>query len=292
MIRYTHTPPEISIHAPTRGATDFIVTEQDDNGFQSTLPQGERQSWKGGMPYEYIYFNPRSHKGSDLVLSDPSGTYKEFQSTLPQGERQRTNDSLEAVLKFQSTLPQGERRTGRVQRSITKIFQSTLPQGERLNPWPLRLTITKFQSTLPQGERRGASGIGRCAVEFQSTLPQGERPMDCIKCQQKKYISIHAPTRGATGGPRAKRCPSCAISIHAPTRGATQDNTAILRYVQFQSTLPQGERLLPLAPHDGTVISIHAPTRGATGPENRIDADFCISIHAPTRGATFFTQVE
>ena len=55
-------------------------------------------------------------------------------------------------------------------------------------------------------------------------------------------ISIHAPTRGATGlvnkVERMKR-----ISIHAPTRGAT-----LLRY---------DLRYLLL-------ISIHAPTRGAT----------------------------
>ena len=79
-----------------------------------------------------------------------------------------------------------------------------------------------------------------------------------------KKISIHAPTRGATGwidnlgdeicnfNPRSyKRSDPLEInflvriiiSIHAPTRGATQDGTK--EYVDNQ-------------------ISIHAPTRGAT----------------------------
>ena len=55
-------------------------------------------------------------------------------------------------------------------------------------------------------------------------------------------ISIHAPTRGATGTP-VTGVKGAKISIHAPTRGATHSNTAS---------------------HTEDVISIHAPTRGAT----------------------------
>ena len=36
--------------------------------FQSTLPQGERQDFKSGI-MGYVYFNPRSHKGSDSNIS-------------------------------------------------------------------------------------------------------------------------------------------------------------------------------------------------------------------------------
>ena len=77
-------------------------------------------------------------------------------------------------------------------------------------------------------------------------------------------ISIHAPTRGATGTP-VTGVKGAKISIHAPTRGATKQ--------------------LPLSIVI-TDISIHAPTRGAT---RLIHAKFIIaniSIHAPTRGAT------
>ena len=122
------------------------------------------------------------------------------------------------------------------------------------------------------------------------------------------YISIHAPTRGAT----VSDIPLgffALISIHAPTRGATFDTGRCVRFVK---------------------ISIHAPTRGATilsqlsyfrlchfNPRSHEGSDhvFCckinkkyyfnprshegsdinghpaframdISIHAPTRGAT------
>ena len=103
------------------------------------------------------------------------------------------------------------------------------------------------------------------------------------------YISIHAPTRGATGLD-GEKSQLFFISIHAPTRGATQYTYIICK--QYG------------------VISIHAPTRGATleaanlkrqgvfqstlpREERRYTRPFFlslynISIHAPTRGATCF----
>ena len=100
-----------------------------------------------------------------------------------------------------------------------------------------------------------------------------------------------------------------AISIHAPTRGATKPLAQPGQFPGFQSTLPQGERLLPvLLIVINFDISIHAPTRGATDIPGHIHI-LCgfqstlpqgerqdtvvtnkpilvISIHAPTRGAT------
>ena len=55
----------ISIHAPTRGATIGTILLFPPFEFQSTLPRGERRTItladaKSGD------FNPRSHEGSDL----------------------------------------------------------------------------------------------------------------------------------------------------------------------------------------------------------------------------------
>ena len=99
------------------------------------------------------------------------------------------------------------------------------------------------------------------------------------------------------------------ISIHAPTRGATALIAIGVALYKFQSTLPRGERL-PCIPscHSHVSISIHAPTRGATrshsykcqcptyfNPRSHEGSDRIafrrtdsnsISIHAPTRGAT------
>ena len=57
----------ISIHAPTRGATlKCLHSCLLWIAFQSTLPRGERPT-KGWGKDMFLYFNPRSHEGSDIV---------------------------------------------------------------------------------------------------------------------------------------------------------------------------------------------------------------------------------
>ena len=78
------------------------------------------------------------------------------------------------------------------------------------------------------------------------------------------FISIHAPTRGATPY-KPHEIHKISISIHAPTRGATQKMVGEINRMKFQSTHPQGvRRLFDDGFLDALHISIHAPTRGAT----------------------------
>ena len=78
------------------------------------------------------------------------------------------------------------------------------------------------------------------------------------------------------------------ISIHAPARGATIASSPLSSgLIQFQSTLPRGERLFPTFFYTSVrIISIHAPARGATNFGAIRSTSFTISIHAPARGAT------
>ena len=101
----------ISIHAPTRGATRCRQHENSyQRGFQSTLPRGERRRvyrechgllcisihapTRGAtisvtlIICWFIYFNPRSHEGSDVSVCVSRLLEVLFQSTLPRGERQ------------------------------------------------------------------------------------------------------------------------------------------------------------------------------------------------------------
>ncbi len=94
-------------------------------------------------------------------------------------------------------------------------------------------------------------------------------------------ISIHAPTRGATGITPDKGL-AMPISIHAPTRGATPVEAAFTPAEIFQSTLPRGERQSGSKNYlQNNRISIHAPTRGATYPLPVHRTYRQISIHAP-----------
>ena len=105
------------------------------------------------------------------------------------------------------------------------------------------LLMMIFQSTLPREERRATSNVQEVLNEFQSTLPREERQGKLQFLYMELFISIHAPTRGAT-------CVHLLfvfliyISIHAPTRGATIIVRFKMRKVKFQSTLPREERHL------------------------------------------------
>ena len=105
----------------------------------------------------------------------------------------------------------------------------------------------------------------RARCRFNPRAHAGRDPGRQQLDQQHSVVSIHAPTRGATGAPCGSPT-SAGVSIHAPTRGATR---GIARH-----QLAQG-------------VSIHAPTRGATAAETTAPSvDTVVSIHAPTRGAT------
>ena len=126
-------------------------------------------------------------------------------------------------------------------------------------------SLARFQSTPPHGGRQRGESIARRDIEqFQSTPPHGGRHVRCDCSSYLRYVSIHAPARGATSWLRVLSI-TLHVSIHAPARGATR------RY-----------NLQRLA----EVVSIHAPARGATRPNVLPTASSGVSIHAPARGAT------
>ena len=103
---------------------------------------------------------------------------------------------------FQSTLPREERLFGFGIRVIISIFQSTLPREERRPCSRHSLRILLFQSTLPREERRYPHGLQ--SLLFHNFNPRSHErsdiPAGSFHCCLH-YISIHAPTRGATSLP-------------------------------------------------------------------------------------------
>ena len=166
-------------------------------------------------------------------------------------------------------------------------FQSTLPRGERPDRqgW-FRVWLTNFNPRSHEGSDSGDYVASCLAYKFQSTLPRGERRY--ILYSLSKYrISIHAPTRGATllsqlcgpmqqnFNPRSHEGSDTVLQgfyfitgYFNPRSHEGSDTTARqpkVNHLQFQSTLPRGER--PVGERSNgssSIISIHAPTRGAT----------------------------
>ena len=124
---------DISIHAPTRGATliDLFIRIFLDN-FNPRSHEGSDDYTPNSRTISSD-FNPRSHEGSD-----PACFYPETGKII----------SIHAPTRG-ATDPEYHRNL------VQKKFQSTLPRGERLNCTMTAIIKLLFQSTLPRGERRG-----------------------------------------------------------------------------------------------------------------------------------------
>ncbi len=212
------------------------------------------------------------------------------------------------------------------------LFQSTLPRGERQNdarnlPCRYRISIhaPARGATLPavrvrcrwkisiHAPARGATAFfaaSSCAsLVFQSTLPRGER----LSRFSHEYILSNFNPRSREGSDAVglnAELQHLHISIHAPARGATHHVVGGVGTLQFQSTLPRGERRMEAhlrdkkTPFQSTLPrgerrprwfprQAAAPEfqstlpRGERQPAQRIPrGSERISIHAPARGAT------
>ena len=100
------------------------------------------------------------------------------------------------------------------------LFQSTHPHGVRLNKADFNSGEKPFQSTHPHGVRLNAFCCYLSTFRFQSTHPHGVRQASTSGKSGYRFVSIHAPTRGATPSLVSSSAIK-SVSIHAPTRGAT-----------------------------------------------------------------------
>ena len=299
--------PFISIHAPTRGATREIIGSPFLFLFQSTLPQGERQHYFHICHFLEI-FQSTLPQGERLEKKKWKRTIKKFQSTLPQGERRYLYKSFQPYNQFQSTLPQGERLTSyrlssvhayfnprshkgsdtdiKIYLKTRHIFQSTLPQGERPFSNAQYNASFKFQSTLPQGERPISFRLSTSPSLFQSTLPQGERLHLQASANAEYYISIHAPTRGATSVPVSEDFSNVFQSTLPQGERLIFQHHSKGNFL-FQSTLPQGERPNRFLSLPKSYNYFNPRSHKGSDINPGISDNFLpISIHAPTRGAT------
>ena len=143
---------------------------------------------------------------------------------------------------------------------------------------------------------------------FQSTRPRGARHAPGYDQRKSRYVSIHAPARGATGrrypailggscfNPRAREGRDKGktrtlrprfVSIHAPARGATMSGDQRLADQDVSIHAPaRGATCTNWQASTVLYVSIHAPARGATKGKTRTLRPRFVSIHAPARGAT------
>ena len=186
--------------------------------FQFTLPREERRQVQA-QPLTLQNFNPRSHERSDHITQS-------------------------FVFRFFNFNPRSHERSDHFQRTL----------------WRLLCHISIHAPT------RGATSPGTTPLRwhwFQYTLPREERHITPEQWEQLKNFNTRSHERSDYDIRRDRH--GGYISIHAPTRGATKVACYLATLIKFQSTLPREERQYPKSNICSyQKISIHAPTRGAT----------------------------
>ena len=213
----------VSIHAPTRGAT-------------------ARQCLQ---PTIFRRFNSRAHAGRDAEVPQLSTTTSLFQFTRPRGARRGGLAGKFLNARFQFTRPRGARRMmARMPRQMT-TFQFTRPRGARLKCQRIPLATHCFNSRAHAGRDTGAANARRY-TRFQFTRPRGARRTTTVFPSRVAEFQFTRP-RGARHQHDAMPRRSRAVSIHAPTRGATGQQHRKHGQHRFQFTRPRGARHAALA---------------------------------------------
>ena len=168
-------PHDISIHAPAKGATATVsATSLCGSDFNPRSREGSDNIRR------YIsacsrYFNPRSREGSDNHTTHYLLSLPAFQSTLPRRER------LAADTVDLSTVPDFNPRSreGSDEKAPASTYKVQIsihaPAKGATTPRTVPSSQSTFQSTLPRRERPRNLPCLRIVSLFQSTLPRGER---------------------------------------------------------------------------------------------------------------------
>ena len=144
--------------------------------------------------------------------------------------------------------PRSHERSDDLRRAASqdRQFQSTLPREERLLLNILQSSYAPYFNPRSH-ERSDSKPITLPPTVKYISIHAPTRGATRIHALLDKLpkISIHAPTRGATCAV-ATHTTAARISIHAPTRGATKNVFLMCRmHLIFQSTLPREERPMP-----------------------------------------------
>ena len=165
---------QVSIHAPTWGATHEDIKSTERYLFQSTLPHGERPM---AIEVSSIVscFNPRSHMGSDATTDTVKLTQKV---------------SIHAPTWGATFLINHEQCNEYV--SIHAPTWGATYNFDYLNG------NSMFQSTLPHGERHSIKPRNVQSYSVSIHAPTWGATLLLVVFRAHGVVSIHAPTWGAT----------------------------------------------------------------------------------------------
>ena len=143
----------VSIHAPTRGATNELRTALCLIVVSTHAPTWGATRIRITRPRMRMRFNPRSHMGSDSEVCPFIHSFQLFQSTLPHGERPMRTRTTHHRTRFNPRSHMGSDRPCGLSRQQQRVSIHAPTRGATICSIHLTSHIL-FQSTLPHGERR------------------------------------------------------------------------------------------------------------------------------------------
>ena len=167
---------DVSIHAPTRGATTHALVQASTYEFQSTRPRGARlpASWRQCLTAWFQSTRPRGARLIPCVIQRRAACFN------PRAHAGRDNTD-----------------TGTTATSFS--FNPRAHAGRDVDPPSDATYTTGFNPRAHAGRDTNWLKAWTADELFQSTRPRGARLYLVIHYAGDIVVSIHAPTRGATG---------------------------------------------------------------------------------------------
>ena len=261
---------DVSIHAPTRGATVRRSELRSRDMFQSTRPHGARLKMHTNFA-DFPGFNPRAHTGRDAAMPAERPTRYGFQSTRPHGARHTIKTIFGLIAMFQSTRPHGARPQYLQNSEVPPRVSIHAPtRGATEHILKLKVLIWSFNPRAHTGRDYNTAIITTVFAKFQSTRPHGAR--QCLRfgaCTSVRFQSTRPHGARRSLADAQEFAPG--FNPRAHTGRDIIAFVIILVYHVFQSTRPHGARPTILSNNRSLIgVSIHAPTRGATPASVRL----------------------
>ena len=208
---------DVSIHAPTGGATFRLLARPAAQGFQFTRPRGARRG-EAIAPFDLVV---SIHAPTGGATRGWTGKQTETEVSIhaPTGGATVESWSCPPVTVFQFTRPRGARLRRPADAASRPRFNSRA-HGGRDQGEMVEKVEAKFQFTRPRGARRARPRGRRNARGVSIHAPTGGATICAVRCSGPTEVSIHAPTGGATLL-EERAAARKEVSIHAPTGGAT-----------------------------------------------------------------------
>ncbi len=162
----------VSIHAPTRGATNSFCLASIFLRFQFTRPRGARRATQD-FPAGCARFNSRAHEGRDRRRRQDRHAGGRFQFTRPRGARHACAEFIGGQCQFQFTRPRGARPATNILSGATAGVSIHAPTRGATRRTTRASAMTEFQFTRPRGARRGKTSPNRRRFCFNSRAHEG-----------------------------------------------------------------------------------------------------------------------